>query len=189
MDEATIGQLRALVREAIVEQLGVQAAGRSGAGLSGAGLDGAERRGTEVLDGIRPLDITKDPSGFAVIRGAQVQYETFDTGKPGDKVTFRQLLTSEESPRLAFGFLDIEKSSFDWFLGYDEVDYILRGTWEITINNRKYVGHAGDTMFIPKNTAVTFGSPDHATVFYTAYPANWEELCEEQPPLTLLPKV
>ena len=155
MDEALTSQLKEIVREIVKEQL-------------------AE------LTGPKPLDITKDPGGFAVIRGAGVEYEPFDTGKPGDKVTFRQFLTSEESPNLAFGFLDIEESSFDWYLGYDEVDYVLRGTWEITIKGQKYVGHAGDALFIPKNTQVTFGSPDHATVFYAAYPANWEELCEDQ---------
>lgn len=151
--------LRTLVRELVEEQLGKQVESGKSA--------------------IEPLNITKDPSGFAVIRGTE-SYEVFDTGKPGDKVSFRQLLSAEESPNLAFGFLDIEESSFDWYLGYDEVDYILRGTWEITIDGTTYVGHAGDTMFIPKNTQVTFSSPDHATVFYTAFPANWEELCEEQ---------
>ncbi|MDR1421655.1 MAG: cupin domain-containing protein [Coriobacteriales bacterium] len=164
VDEELVKQLKVLVREVITEQLGEQTG----------------EQGLPEGRAPRPLEIGRDTSGFAVIGGTNVDYEVFDTGKPGDKVMFRQLMTSEESPNLAFGFLDIEESSFDWFLGYDEVDYILRGTWEITIDGTKYVGHAGDTMFIPKNTAVTFGSPDHATVFYTAYPANWEELCEEQ---------
>jgi ethanolamine utilization protein EutQ len=168
MDEALVNKLRDLVREVIAEQLAAQQSGQ-------------DNKPPVEKTGPPPLTISPDPSGFALIRGANIAYEPFDTGRPGDRVSFRQLLTSEESPNLAFGFLDIEESSFNWYLGYDEVDYILRGTWEITIEGRKYVGHAGDTMFIPKNTAVTFGSPDHATVFYTAYPANWEELCEEQP--------
>jgi len=156
VDEELTRQLRDLIKRMVAEQLAENA-------------------------GVKPLDITRDPSGFAVIRGSNVELEVFDTGKPQDRVNFCQFLTSKESPNLAFGLLDIEESSFDWYLGYDEVDYILKGTWEITIKGKTYTGHAGDTMFIPHNTAVTFSSPDHATVFYAAYPANWEELCEESP--------
>lgn len=149
MNDAFEEKLRAMVREALVEALGAP----------------------------KPLDITRDDSGFAVIHDNGIEYELFDEQLTGDKVKFRQMMSSAESPNLAFGFLDINQTSFEWTLaGYDEVDYILKGTWEITINGRKYTGHAGDIMYIPKGTTVTFGSPDHATVFYAAYPANWEEL-------------
>lgn len=172
MDEQLAQNLRALIREVIIEQLDCK--------LPEPAQPTPAQPAQARASCPSPLDIRKDPSGFALIRSTK-SYERFDTGKSGDKVTFRQLLTAEDSPNLAFGFLDIEESSFDWYLGYDEVDYILHGTWEVTIDDKTYVGQAGDTMFIPRNTAVTFSSPDHATVFYAAYPANWEELCEEQP--------
>nr|WP_320026637.1 cupin domain-containing protein [uncultured Acetobacterium sp.] len=121
-----------------------------------------------------------EPDRVRLIRGSSVVYEPFDTGNPNDKVTFKEILTIEESPNMATGFLKIEKSSFDWYLGYDELDYIIEGTLEVTYNGKTHSGHAGDVMFIPKETPVTFSSPDHCTFFFAAYPANWQDLCEEK---------
>ncbi|MCG8483152.1 MAG: cupin domain-containing protein [Clostridia bacterium] len=121
-----------------------------------------------------------DPSGLRLVRGNSVQLEAFPTGKEGDKVAYKEILNIKESPNMATGFLDIEESSFDWFLGYDELDYIIEGTLEITINGKKYSGKAGDVIFIPMNSAVTFSSPDHCKIFFATYPANWQDLCEEK---------
>ncbi|MBI4855531.1 MAG: DUF861 domain-containing protein [Acetobacterium woodii] len=137
----------------------------------------------EVLGSLttdKKIQKAAEPDRVRLIRGNSVVYETFDTGNPNDKVTFKEILTIEESPNMATGFLKIEKSSFDWYLGYDELDYIIEGTLEVTYNGKKYSGHAGDVMFIPKETPVTFSSPDHCTFFFAAYPANWQDLCEEK---------
>ncbi|WP_414733931.1 cupin domain-containing protein [Acetobacterium carbinolicum] len=115
-----------------------------------------------------------------LIRGNSVVFENFDTGNPEDKVTFKEILTIEECPNMATGFLRIEESAFDWYLGYDELDYIVEGTLEITYDGKKYTGHAGDVIFIPKETAVTFSSPDYCKFFFAAYPANWQDLCEDK---------
>lgn len=121
-----------------------------------------------------------EPDRVRLIRGDSVVYETFDTGNPNDQVTFKEILTIEECPNMATGFLKIEKSSFDWYLGYDELDYVIEGTLEITYNGKTYTGYAGDVLFIPKETPVTFSSPDHCKFFFAAYPANWQDLCEEK---------
>ncbi|MCL2883783.1 MAG: cupin domain-containing protein [Coriobacteriia bacterium] len=181
MDLGLTDQIGALVRELIAQELGTSAGPQALANKAEGEKAMAPAAGGPAPLDAQMLDIQRDPGGFALIKGASVEWECFDAEKLGDRVVYRQLLTSAQSPNLAFGFLEIREAAFDWFLGYDEVDYILRGTWEITVAGHKYVGQAGDTMFIPKNTAVTFSSPDTATVFYTAYPANWEELCAEQP--------
>ena len=121
-----------------------------------------------------------DANGLRLVRGNRIELEEFPTGKSGDKVFYKEILNIEECPNMATGFLDIEKSSFDWFLGYDELDYIIEGTLEITINGKKYSGKAGDVIFIPMNSAVTFSSPDHCKVFFATYPANWQDLCEDK---------
>lgn len=113
-----------------------------------------------------------------LIKRNSVVFEKFDTGNPTDQVTFKEILSIEESPNMATGFLKIEKSAFDWYLGYDELDYVIEGTLEITYNGKTYTGHGGDVIFIPKETPVTFSSPDHCTFFFAAYPANWQDLCE-----------
>jgi len=131
------------------------------------------------VDG-KPLEKTVETDRVKLIKRDTVVFETFDTGNPNDQVTFKEILTIAESPNMATGFLKIEKSSFDWYLGYDELDYVIEGTLEVTYNGIKQCGHAGDVMYIPKETAVTFSSPDHCTFFFAASPANWQDLCEEK---------
>jgi ethanolamine utilization protein EutQ len=123
-----------------------------------------------------PLVKECDASGIRLIRGGSVVLERFDTGVATDKVGIREVLTRKECPNLATGFMELEKSSFDWTLGYDEADYIVEGNMDITVNGETYHGHAGDVFFIPMNTSITFGSPDYCKFFFTAYPANWQEL-------------
>lgn len=129
-----------------------------------------------------PPQIVKecDPSGICLVRGGSVVMDRFDTGVASDKVGIREVLTIKECPNLATGFMEFEKSSFDWTLGYDEVDYIVEGNLDITVNGKTYHGHAGDVFFIPMNTSITFGSPDYCKFFFTAYPANWQELSNKK---------
>jgi len=117
-----------------------------------------------------------DPSGLRLVRGESVTIGRFDTSVASDKVGIIEVLNKRECPNLATGFMDIEKSSFDWTLGYDELDYIIEGDMEITVDGKTYKGHAGDIFFIPMNTSITFSSPNYCKFFFTAYPSNWQEL-------------
>ncbi|PKM66503.1 MAG: ethanolamine utilization protein [Firmicutes bacterium HGW-Firmicutes-2] len=117
-----------------------------------------------------------DRSGVAVIKTETVHPGKFDTGKDGDKVYLKDVLTVEESPRLGCGVMEMDTSTFDWTLKYDEVDYIIEGTLEIIIGDRKVVGEKGDIIFIPKNTSIKFSAPGHTRFLYVVYPANWDEL-------------
>lgn len=128
----------------------------------------------------KQVKIATEPDRVRLVRGDSVVFETFDTGNPDDQVTFKEILTIEECPNMATGFLKIEKSSFDWYLGYDELDYVIEGILEITYNGKTYTGYPGDVIFIPKETPVTFSSPEHCKFFFAAYPANWQDLCEEK---------
>lgn len=131
---------------------------------------------------VAPPQIVKecDPSGIRLVRGGSVVMDRFDTGVASDKVGIKEVLNIKECPNLATGFMEFEKSSFDWTLGYDEVDYIVEGNMDITVNGKTYHGHAGDVFFIPMNTSITFGSPDYCKFFFTAYPANWQELSNKK---------
>lgn len=119
--------------------------------------------------------IERDEAGLRLIRGRTVACQPFDTGKPGDRVALLDLLPVKESPRMAAGFMTMEKCSFDWELRYDEYDYIIEGTLEITINGNTYHGKAGDVFYIPSGSRISFGCPDKVKFFYVTYPANWQE--------------
>ena len=113
-------------------------------------------------------------SGVVTVKAATVIPEPFDTGKQGDKVFISDVVTLEESPRLMFGIMEMkEGSSFDWTLTYDEVDYIIDGTLEIIVDGKTSSASQGDIIFIPKDSKVTFNTPDEARFMYVTYPANW----------------
>ncbi|SHI97812.1 cupin domain-containing protein [Lutispora thermophila] len=117
-----------------------------------------------------------DRSGVISIKGSTVKCETFDTGKEGDKVYLKDILSLDESPRLGCGFMEMKNSSFPWTLKYDEIDYIIEGTLEIIINGNKIRGNAGDVIFIPVNSSIEFSTPDYVKFIYVTYPANWADL-------------
>ena len=118
---------------------------------------------------------TVGKSGVASVRAGDLKLDKFDTGKSGDKVFLKDALTLEESPRLGFGMMEIDETTFDWTLRYDEVDYIIEGTLEILIDGEKIVGNAGDIIYIPKNSAIQFSAPKYAKFFYATYPADWAD--------------
>lgn len=115
-------------------------------------------------------------SGVITVKAATVAPEPFDTGKPGDKVFISDVVTLEESPRLMFGIMEMkEGSSFDWTLKYDEVDYVIDGTLEVIVDGITSSASRGDILFIPKDTTVTFNTPDQTRFMYVTYPANWAD--------------
>jgi ethanolamine utilization protein EutQ len=108
------------------------------------------------------------------VRGSDVKLEPFDQAPPGQKVELKDVVTSREG-NLAAGFMTFDRSELPWHLTYDEVDYIVEGTFTLKANGRTYTCLAGDVLYIPKDTRVVFGSPDRTRVFYVTYPANWAE--------------
>jgi ethanolamine utilization protein EutQ len=114
-----------------------------------------------------------DPSGVMSFHTPDCRPEPFDTGKPGDQVFLKDMASLEESPRLGFGVMEMDRSAFKWTLNYDEVDYIIDGVLEILIDGRKVAGRAGDVIFIPARSAIEFSTPDFVRFFYVVYPANW----------------
>ncbi len=123
----------------------------------------------------QPYTAERDGGGLKVVRGNSVKYDAFDTGNPNNKVFYQELISKDESSMSA-GFLTIEKSSFEWELTYEEIDYVIEGTVTVTINGKTYTAYPGDVLYVPKGSKVVWGSPDKAKLFYTTYPANWADL-------------
>lgn len=117
-----------------------------------------------------------DAGGLRLIRGNTVACDKFETGNPQAKVGLKDIVSTKESPNMGAGFMTIEKSSFDWELNYEEFDYIVEGSLDITINGKTYKGKQGDVFYIPKNSKITWSTKDYAKFFYVTFPANWAEL-------------
>lgn len=117
-----------------------------------------------------------DKSGVGVVKlNKMTKRDRMDTGNPNDEVYTTDLFTLEESPRIGAGLMEMIKTTFDWTLTYDEIDYIIEGKLDIIIDGRKVTGEAGDVMLIPKGSKIQFSAPDYAKFIYVVYPANWQE--------------
>ncbi|WP_324822208.1 cupin domain-containing protein [Sinanaerobacter sp. ZZT-01] len=116
-----------------------------------------------------------DQSGILVVRTETVKTEAFE-GR--DDVKLKDIVTLEEAPRMGAGIMELfDGADFEWTLTYDEFDYVIDGTLEILIDGgRKITGKKGDIILIPKNSHISFSTPDYARYAYFVYPANWQEL-------------
>jgi len=123
----------------------------------------------------QPYVAERDNGGLKLVRGNTVKFDYFDTGNPDNKVYYQELVSKEDS-KMSAGFLTIEKSSFEWELCYEELDYVIEGTLTITIDGKTFTAYPGDVLFVPSGSKVVWGSPDKARIFYATYPANWADL-------------
>ncbi|EGT9957006.1 DUF861 domain-containing protein [Listeria monocytogenes] len=118
-----------------------------------------------------------DPSGILSVKLPVVKVseeDRLDTGNPSDVVYTKDLVTLEESKRLGFGLMEMKDTTFDWFLDYDEVDYIIEGRLDVVIDGRTVSAGPGEIIFIPKGSQIKFSVTDEARFIYVTYPADWQ---------------
>lgn len=113
----------------------------------------------------------KDESGIIKIRPSTVKCEQFQ-GAEG--VYLKDIMTLEEAPRMGAGIMELDHTSFEWTLTYDEYDYVIDGELEIEIDGRVIKGKAGDIIYIPKDSHIHFQTPTTARYAYFVYPADWQ---------------
>jgi ethanolamine utilization protein EutQ len=123
---------------------------------------------------LEPPEIVKevDPCGLRLVRGDSVYLEAFNTGNSQDKIKIRELLNLKESPHMSTGFLELENSVFTTRSKGDEICYIIEGTLECTVNGNRYLGRAGDVLYIPDNSPIKYSTPEKVRYFYVTYPAG-----------------
>jgi ethanolamine utilization protein EutQ len=100
--------------------------------------------------------------------------DRLDTGNPNHKVYTKDLVSLTESPRLGCGLMVMENTTFDWTLGYDEIDYIIEGTLTIIIDGRRITAGAGELILIPSGSSIQFSVEGKARFIYVTYPADWQ---------------
>ncbi len=127
-------------------------------------------------------DRVVDPSGLVVVRGQSVRLGPFAGAGPGRNVGLTDVITGKDDSPMTAGFMAWSKAdSFPWTLDYDEVDYVLEGVLQITINGRTHEGRPGDVIYIPRGSKVLFGTPTSTRVFYVTYPADWAGAAGQRP--------
>ena len=112
----------------------------------------------------------KDPSGIIKIKTDTVKCERFQQ----DGVALKDVVTLEEAPRMGCGIMELDHTSFEWTLTYDEYDMVIDGTLEIEIDGRVLSAGPGEIIYIPKNSHIHFQTPTTARYAYFVYPADWQ---------------
>ncbi len=112
----------------------------------------------------------KDPSGILMVKTDTVKCEPFEQ----DGVSLKDIVSLEEAPRMGAGIMELDHTSFEWTLTYDEYDMVIDGVLEIEIDGRVVTGHAGDIIYIPKGSHIHFQTPSKARYAYFVYPADWQ---------------
>lgn len=116
-----------------------------------------------------------DPSGVISVDPQAYTLEKFPFPIESDRVFLKDIFSQQESPRMGCGIMELEDTSFEWTLQYDEIDYIMDGTLEVIVDGRTVSSKAGSLLLIPKGTKVTFSAKGKARFLYVVYPANWTE--------------
>jgi ethanolamine utilization protein EutQ len=117
---------------------------------------------------------TVDASGLVVVRGGSVRLGRFAGAGPDKNIGLLDLVTGADGSPMTAGIMAWSREdSFPWKLDYDEVDLVLEGVLQITIDGRAHEGGPGDVFYIPKGSSIRFGTPSRTRVFYVTYPADW----------------
>lgn len=115
-----------------------------------------------------------DSSGLVLVRGETVKLARFPGAGPDRNVGLADVITARDGSPMTAGIMSWGRAdSFPWSLDYDEVDLVLEGVLQITIEGRMLEGRAGDVFYIPKGSKILFGTPWRTKVFYVTYPADW----------------
>lgn len=127
-------------------------------------------------------DRTVDKSGLVLVRGHSVRLGKFTGAGPAFNIGLTDLITSRDGAPMTAGIMSwAREDSFPWSLDYDEVDLVLEGILQITIDGRTLEGRAGDVFYIPKGSSIRFGTPSRTRVFYVTYPADWSSPAPARP--------
>lgn len=134
-------------------------------------------RSTESGSTPRPMPIPPSLPPLKVVRGAGVQMEPFLEGPatPGTNVRLKDVVVTQDRSPMGAGYMSLDKGEMAWTLTYDEIDIVLEGELVITRGTEQVRGGPGDTIYIPKGSSITFGTPSHTRFVYVVFPVNWNE--------------
>lgn len=118
-----------------------------------------------------PYQAETDPAGLKLVRGRTVKMDAYSMGTSEAKVYGQEVIGKQDSSMSA-GFLTVDHSSFERESAYEEINIVVEGTLDLTLNGRTFTAREGDVLYIPKGVKATKGSPDCAKLFYVNYPAG-----------------
>lgn len=123
--------------------------------------------------GTSPAPITTS-GGIKLVKGENVHLGVFPGAGVDKQVGIADVITAADGAPIAAGFMAWSQCFFPWTLDYDEIDLVLEGELHIRHNGQTHIAKSGDVLYIPKGSAIEFGTPSAVRFFYVTYPANWQ---------------
>ncbi|WP_428826742.1 ethanolamine utilization acetate kinase EutQ [Azonexus sp. IMCC34842] len=123
-----------------------------------------------------PAEAKSEGAGYGIkhVKGSSVQFSRFDGAGAGNTVGLSDVITASDHSPMAAGYMAWSNCFFPWTLTYDEIDVILEGELHIRHQGKTVIGLPGDVIFIPKGSAIEFGTPSTVRFLYVTYPADWQ---------------
>jgi ethanolamine utilization protein EutQ (cupin superfamily) len=83
---------------------------------------------------------------------------------------------STNSP-FAAGVVTFQDCRTDWHLWYDEILFCHRTerVFSVIVAEQRYDLHAGDSVWLPAGTKLTYISEGRSSIFFAVAPANWQD--------------
>lgn len=96
--------------------------------------------------------------------------------QPGDRPIFIADVLDHTGPSpMSVGFARYAAgASNDWTVTYDEVLVVTKGTFSVVVDGRATTARAGEAIFLPKGTSLTYRAEEESVVVYVSYP-HWAE--------------
>jgi ethanolamine utilization protein EutQ len=98
-------------------------------------------------------------------------------GGPPGRAEVGRAISTNISSSMGAGFAKFDDCSIEWTVLYDEIVYVISGTFCLVVEGESLIGEAGDVLWIPKGTELKYQG-QQATVFYAVYPGNWKEILQ-----------
>jgi ethanolamine utilization protein EutQ len=169
------------IRNAVIAQLPAELAGNSEFVDQVVGKVCALQKGKQAAaSASRPMPARTDSrtttaaAGVKLVKGNDVHLGVFPGAGAEKQVGIADVITAADGAPIAAGFMAWSQAFFPWTLDYDEIDLVLEGELHIRCNGQTQVGKSGDVFYIPKGSAIEFGTPGMVRFFYVTYPANWQ---------------
>ena len=121
-----------------------------------------------------PLPSSSASGRIKRVGAEDVRLGVFPGAGADKQVGIADVITSADGAPMAAGFMACSQCFFPWTLDYDEIDLVLEGELHIRCQGQTTVGKPGDVLFIPKGSAIEFGTPSAVRFFYVTYPADWQ---------------
>lgn len=100
--------------------------------------------------------------------------------QPGERPIFLADVLDEHGPSpMSAGFaLYAKGASNDWTMAYDEVLVVTKGVFSVVVAGVSTTATAGEILFLPKGTTLTYRAEENAEVVYVSYP-HWARATRE----------